>query len=1134
MAILLSAVSLSGFAYNNGDQLTFNGIIYQVTNAASDQVSVYGTTGLSGTVTIPATVHDGKDITFAVVGITGRDIGSWESGVTEVILPNSITTINMNAFAGSSITSLTIPASVTKIESPAFVRLRTLASVTVESGNANYESYDESIYTKGKKALVYYPVAKAGETITIDEGVEELYNGAIYNNELVRYIKLPKSLTAYASANWPTAIASNRNLETITVTPGGDFASEDGVLFDSGMTTLYSFPCYWQGEMPYVVPDGVKTINKYSIGGIRTLTAIDLNEVETLEESAINDCIRLQTVKISAALTDLSGGITGCKAIRKYEVDENSDTFCAIDGIVYSKDGTILYLFPPAITSYEFPADTKVKEFAYRSLMASQLTSLVVPPTVETIATESMRDMKYLASLTFAEPSSLKTIGSTALWNDASLTTLNLPASLETIGNTVFYRCTSLQTVTVADGSQLKSIGENTFRDCNALEYFTFEGSCTLATIGTRAFADKPNLKEFNFPASVTSIGASAFSNTPSMETVTFADDAVLTTVGRNAFADSGIKSIALPESVTRIESEAFKNCNVLEKVSLTDKVEYVDAQAFKYCNKLTEIEVDDENSTYSSVDGMLLTKDKETLVLFPPGKANESFIVLPPSLTTIGDYAFYECTNLYHVTIPNKVTKIGKRSFGLCSNLKTIAFLNENMVDPAGIDQSINGMSFDDGTNGPASMFPNIDVNVRKELIEDYQNSTYYKQFKSVNPSFVVENRTEKTTSEEFIVVSDSHVDLLDVTTEDYTYVLPSQVKNPATGATYTVAIVNDYLLQNTSDAVKEVVVFNNIEYIGSRAFMTTTNLQQNQSSVQNIFFIDGAPTKRMLSTTRFKLRQSDLGESADKLYNEIGSSTNIYVKKSAYDTYKATWTDYDDKIDYKVPGINITTKYATFSREFDVDLADCTSSSVYAFTAGEYMKGTGDYGAPTKYFVRMTSINHTGDDPYGSSGDGDGTYIPANSGVLLKVTDENQDATPADYYYCIGENSKWDNESYGGQTIMTAVTVNDKQVESDGSMYVMSKGQWRKVAGGKSVTIPVHKAYMNLKDVPAGAKVMLLFANDDMIEVENGSATGINSVNTEQASKAGTVYYNMQGQRVNQPQKGLYIKDNRKVIKN
>ena len=99
------------------------------------------------------------------------------------------------------------------------------------------------------------------------------------------------------------------------------------------------------------------------------------------------------------------------------------------------------------------------------------------------------------------------------------------------------------------------------------------------------------------------------------------------------------------------------------------------------------EIEIDDANEFYSSVDGMLLTKDKETLVLFPPGKANESFIVLPPSLTTIGDYAFYACTNLYHVTIPNKVTKIGQRSFGFCSNLKTIAFLNEEMVDPAFLD---------------------------------------------------------------------------------------------------------------------------------------------------------------------------------------------------------------------------------------------------------------------------------------------------------------------------------------------------------------------------------------------------------------------------------------------------------------
>ena len=90
----------------------------------------------------------------------------------------------------------------------------------------------------------------------------------------------------------------------------------------------------------------------------------------------------------------------------------------------------------------------------------------------------------------------------------------------------------------------------------------------------------------------------------------------------------------------------------------------------------------------YSSVDGYLLSKNKETLKIFPPGKANDRFTLLPPSIKKIGDYAFFDCKELKNVVIPNLVESIGKRSFGLCSNLNTITFLCDNKINPANINQ--------------------------------------------------------------------------------------------------------------------------------------------------------------------------------------------------------------------------------------------------------------------------------------------------------------------------------------------------------------------------------------------------------------------------------------------------------------
>ena len=86
----------------------------------------------------------------------------------------------------------------------------------------------------------------------------------------------------------------------------------------------------------------------------------------------------------------------------------------------------------------------------------------------------------------------------------------------------------------------------------------------------------------------------------------------------------------------------------------------------YKACSKLVAINVSRKHTVYSSVDGYLLTKDKETLAIFPPGKANDRFTLLPPSIKKIGDYAFFDCKELKNVVIPNLVESIGKRSFGL------------------------------------------------------------------------------------------------------------------------------------------------------------------------------------------------------------------------------------------------------------------------------------------------------------------------------------------------------------------------------------------------------------------------------------------------------------------------------------
>ena len=107
----------------------------------------------------------------------------------------------------------------------------------------------------------------------------------------------------------------------------------------------------------------------------------------------------------------------------------------------------------------------------------------------------------------------------------------------------------------------------------------------------------------------------------------------------------------------------------------------------------------------------------------------------------------------------------------------------------------------------------------------------------------------------------------------------------------------------------------------------------------------------------------------------------------------------------------------------------------------------------------------------------------------------------------------------------IMTGITVNPQKVDyttSGDPMYVMQGGLFQKVTQ-TIPTFPIHKAYAKISSVPAGAKISFSFWDDN-------SATGITAVETEK--EADKVYYNLNGQRVEKPQRGVYIQGGRKII--
>ena len=704
------------YAYNDKDQLPWYESRYDITEVIIENgvtnICDYAFDGYVylAQITIPGSVTTiGRSAFESCWALTAVEIpyGVTEidryafcdcEGLASITLSDSVTTIGFGAFQDcGNLKSFEIPAGVTSIAHQVFTDCTRLAYITVDENNTVYSSIDGVLLSKDQKTLVLYPEGKTDLEYTVPDGVTHIGDSAFYGCTQPVSVILPDSVThigddafmwcsgitnlhlgggvthigAYAfsmctglaSIFIPDSvvnIGSNaffgcERLAAISAGSGNSvYSSMDGILFSEDQTTLVLYPA-GKTSPTYTIGDHVTQIGEHAFSGCIHLRSITIpDNVATIGKYAFSNCVSLERIILPVGITDIGeSAFSGCSGLMGIAI-------------------------PEGITS--------LGKFAFYG--CTRLKVVVIPGSITNINQSAFYGCSALKSVYYT--------GSSDQWRDISIEDGNSCLKDAEIyfgatGNeldTALYpeiidsgSCGYGITWQVTDDGALTIIGEGAMDDYTGLSrvpWYTYRSRITklvikegVTYISQSAFKDCENLRFAEIPDSVTTIGAEAFYGCEVLAAVELPDR--VTTIGDRAFFYcAGLLDLTIPDSVTTIGAGAFCLCESLTGVTIPHSVTSIGADAFGRCFSLLEIIVDKNNTMYSSIDGVLFSKDQTILIRYPIAKPGHTFII-PEGVTTIADDAFCNCERLTELELPIGTAEIGASAFAYCTRLANI-----------------------------------------------------------------------------------------------------------------------------------------------------------------------------------------------------------------------------------------------------------------------------------------------------------------------------------------------------------------------------------------------------------------------------------------------------------------------------
>ncbi len=403
---------------------------------------------------------------------------------------------------------VTVPATVASLSYSAFDNCSNLTAINIEGGSEYYKSVDGIVYTADGESLIVCPRGKE-EEVTVADGTVRISSYAFQDCEKITTVKLNDSLVSILGwafySSGVSSIEFGSSLALIANNAFQDCLNLTSLEFSDSLKTIgdcafygcrnlttvefgsslkeigrQAFDrCNITGEL--IIPDSVTRIIGGSFGNNANLTSVYIGSGVKTFGSNFGSCTSLAQIKVSEdnssfsssygimynkAKTDIvkvpeaiSGEITipatvesitcstfnNCMNITALNMQQGSENYKSVDGIIYSSDGSILIICPRGKQGSISVVDGTVTVGESAFSKCSEITSLLLPETLESIKSLAFSDCSNLSSVTFSN--SLKIIESYAFLRCSVLKTVSLPNSLQSIGPSAFAHCSALTSI---------------------------------------------------------------------------------------------------------------------------------------------------------------------------------------------------------------------------------------------------------------------------------------------------------------------------------------------------------------------------------------------------------------------------------------------------------------------------------------------------------------------------------------------------------------------------------------------------------------------------------------------------------------------------------------------------------------